>query len=131
MIASVSAPFGRLWPATGRRRARRAWRRALAGRPRMVALSAVAAAFAGGVHLAPSFAVPVGEHVVVAAADLPAGHQVQDGDLVVALWPNGGRPAGVLARPRAGCWRHRYAAASHSPTSAWWTATCCAACRPA
>jgi pilus assembly protein CpaB len=100
MITPMSAPFDRLWPASGRRRTVRAWRRALAGRPRVVALAAVAAAFAGGVHLAPSFAAPDGEQVVVAAADLPAGHRVQDGDLAVALWPNGDRPAGVLLRPQ-------------------------------
>jgi Flp pilus assembly protein CpaB len=60
----------------------------------------VAVAFAGGVHLSPWFAAPTGEQVVVAALDLPVGHQVQDGDLTVTTWPTGTRPSGLLPHPQ-------------------------------
>ncbi len=96
----LTGGLDRLWPAGGRRRARRAWRRAVAARPRLLATAAVAAAFAGGVHLAPSFAAPTGDQVVVVAADLPAGHQVQEGDLAVTTWPAGTVPIGVLPHPQ-------------------------------
>jgi len=96
----LTGGLDRLWPAGERRRARRAWRRAVAARPRLLATATVAAAFAGGVHLAPSFAAPAGEQVVVAAGDLPAGHQVQEGDLAVITWPAGTGPIGVLPHPQ-------------------------------